>query len=334
MKDDILLDIQGLKMHFPVRGGVLARKVNDVKAVDHVSLQIRRGETLGLVGESGCGKSTLGKCAVRLEKPTAGKVLYHGQDLSRMSASQLRPLRKGFQMMFQDPASSLNPRMSVGEIITEPLLVQKIGTPASRREEAIQLLERVGLPKAAIDKFSFEFSGGQRQRIGVARAIALKPELLVLDEPVSALDVSVQSQVLNLLMELQEELSMAYLFIAHDLAVVKHISDRVAVMYLGKIVEVAGADDIYQDPRHAYTKSLLSAIPLPDPEIERDRMILDGDVPSPINPPEGSAFGHRLNHPRYNETIGKEFPLKKIAPDHWVAHDLCCLSDKDYTALL
>ncbi len=334
MKEDVLLELDDLKMHFPVRGGVLAQKVGAVKAVDGISLQIRRGETLGLVGESGCGKSTLGKCAVRLEKPTAGHVLYRGQDISRLSAGALRPLRRGFQMMFQDPASSLNPRMSVGEIITEPLLVQNIGTAQSRREEAIRLLDRVGLPKAAVDKFSFEFSGGQRQRIGVARAVALKPELLVLDEPVSALDVSVQSQVLNLLLELQEELGMAYLFIAHDLAVVKHISDRVAVMYLGNIVEVAGADEIYQDPRHAYTKSLLSAIPQPDPTLERERMVLEGDVPSPIDPPKGSAFGHRLKHPRYEETVGMEFPLMEVAPEHWVARDPCCLSEEDYDALL
>jgi peptide/nickel transport system ATP-binding protein/oligopeptide transport system ATP-binding protein len=233
-------------------------------------------------------------------------------------------------MMFQDPAESLNPRMSVGEIITEPMVIQKIGTPVARRERAIELLERVGLAASAVDKFSFEFSGGQRQRIGIARAIALQPELLVLDEPVSALDVSVQSQVLNLLMELQDEMGIAYMFIAHDLAVVKHISDNVAVMYLGKVVEIADADIIYKNPKHAYTKALISAIPVPDPTYVREHVILEGDVPSPIDPPKGSAFGHRLNHPKYEETVGLDLSLVEIEPDHWVAADPCCLEEEDY----
>lgn len=325
-----LLDVNNLKMHFPIHGGVMSRVVGAVKAVDGVSLTINRGETLGIVGESGCGKSTLGKAIVRLTKPTEGSIHLNGIDITHMSQGDLRPLRKQFQMMFQDPAESLNPRMSVGEIITEPMLIQKIGNPASRRERAIELLERVGMPASAVDKFSFEFSGGQRQRVGVARAIALQPELLVLDEPVSALDVSVQSQVLNLLMELQEEMGIAYMFIAHDLAVVKHISDNVAVMYLGKIVEMADADIIYKNPKHTYTKALISAIPIPDPTVVRERMILEGDVPSPINPPKGSAFGHRLNHPAYDETIGLDMPLVEIEPGHWVAADPCCLSDEDY----
>jgi len=325
-----LLEVNDLKMHFPIHGGVTARVVGAVKAVDGISLKINKGETLGIVGESGCGKSTLGKAIVRLTNPTAGNILLNGTDITHMSQSQLRPLRKELQMMFQDPAESLNPRMSVGEIITEPMLIQKIGTPISRREKAIKLLERVGMPASAVDKFSFEFSGGQRQRIGVARAIALQPELLVLDEPVSALDVSVQSQVLNLLMELQEEMGIAYMFIAHDLAVVKHISDNVAVMYLGKIVEMADADIIYKDPKHAYTKALISAIPIPDPTAEKNRVILEGDVPSPINPPKGSAFGHRINHPNYLETEGLDMPLVEINPGHWVAADPCCLSEEDY----
>ncbi len=325
-----LLEVNDLKMHFPIHGGITARKIGAVKAVDGISLSIKKGETLGIVGESGCGKSTLGKAIVRLTNPTAGSIHINGTDITQMSQGALRPLRKQFQMMFQDPAESLNPRMSVGEIITEPMLIQKIGNRVSRRERAIELLERVGMPASAVDKFSFEFSGGQRQRIGVARAIALQPELLVLDEPVSALDVSVQSQVLNLLMELQEEMGIAYMFIAHDLAVVKHISDNVAVMYLGKIVELADADIIYKDPKHAYTKALISAIPVPDPTVEKERVILEGDVPSPINPPRGSAFGHRINHANYAETEGLDMPLVEINPGHWVAADPCCLSEVDY----
>lgn len=325
-----LLEVDNLKMHFPIHGGVLSRKIGAVKAVDGVSLRIEKGETLGIVGESGCGKSTLGKAIVRLTKPTDGSISINGKDITNLSQSELRPLRKEFQMMFQDPAESLNPRMSVGEIITEPMLIQKIGNPVSRREKAIELLAKVGMPASSVDKFSFEFSGGQRQRIGVARAIALHPQLLVLDEPVSALDVSVQSQVLNLLLELQEEMGIAYMFIAHDLAVVKHISDKVGVMYLGKIVELADADTIYKDPKHAYTKALISAIPVPDPTIKKDRVILQGDVPSPINPPKGSAFGHRINHPKYADTEGLNMPLVEIEPDHWVAADPCCLSEEDY----
>ncbi len=325
-----LLEVNDLKMHFPIHGGITARKIGAVKAVDGISLSIRKGETLGIVGESGCGKSTLGKAIVRLTNPTAGSIHINGKDITHMSQGQLRPLRKQFQMMFQDPAESLNPRMSVGEIITEPMLIQKIGNRISRRERAIELLERVGMPASAVDKFSFEFSGGQRQRIGVARAIALQPELLVLDEPVSALDVSVQSQVLNLLMELQDEMGIAYMFIAHDLAVVKHISDNVAVMYLGKLVEMADADIIYKNPKHAYTKALISAIPIPDPTVEKERVILEGDVPSPINPPKGSAFGHRINHPNYAETEDLDMPLVEINPGHWVAADPCCLSEEDY----
>lgn len=328
--NDPILAIRDLKMHFPVKGGVFSRQVAAVKAVDGVSLDVGRGETLGLVGESGCGKSTLGKSIVRLLNPTAGNIEFEGADITHLSQSALRPIRRNMQMVFQDPAESLNSRLSVGQIIAEPLEVQGIGTRTTRREMVEQLLDRVGMPKSAAQRFSFEFSGGQRQRIGIARALALNPDMIVLDEPVSALDVSVQSQVLNLLLDLQEDLNLAYLFIAHDLAVVKHISDRVAVMYLGKIVELADADTIYKNPKHAYTKALISAIPTPDPTAPKDLVRLEGEIPSPINPPKGSAFGHRISHPRYEETIGMDLSMIEIEPDHWVAADPCCLSDADY----
>lgn len=329
-----LLEIKNLKLHFPVTGGVLLRQIAAVKAVDDVSLHIKPGETLGLVGESGCGKSTLGKCAVRLHEPTAGKVIFDGADITKARPKQLRGIRKDLQMIFQDPAESLDPRMSVRAIIEEAFSIQKMGTRAERKQWVLQLLDRVGLPSSAIDKFSFEFSGGQRQRIGIARAIALKPKLVIADEPVSALDVSVQSQVLNLLMELQRDMGLAYLFIAHDLAVVKHISDRVAVMYLGKIVELADATTIYKNPKHAYTKALLSAIPAPDPTDRGNRILLEGDVPSPIDPPAGSAFGHRIQHPKYEQSIGLDLSLVEIEKDHWVAADPCCLSEEDYKRAL
>jgi len=333
MSSSPLLTVNDLKMHFPVRGGVLMRQTGAVRAVDGVTFDIAPGETLGLVGESGCGKSTLGKAIVRLLKPTAGSVSFGGTDITRMRQSALRPLRRDFQMIFQDPAESLDPRMSVRAIIEEPLIIHGIGNRQQRRQQVNELLERVGLPRSAADRYPFEFSGGQRQRIGIARALALKPKLIVCDEPVSALDVSVQSQILNLLVELQQDFGMSYLFIAHDLSVVKHISDRVAVMYLGKLVEVADAETIYRDPRHAYTKALLSAIPSPDPTLEREKILLEGDVPSPINPPEGSAFGHRLSHPRYEETIGMDLALTEIAPGHQVAADPCCLSGQDWEAI-
>jgi oligopeptide/dipeptide ABC transporter ATP-binding protein len=320
-------------MHFPVRGGVIPRQVGAVKAVDGVSLHIGPGETLGLVGESGCGKSTLGKAVVRLLKPTSGSIGFNGTDITRMSQRALRPLRRDFQMIFQDPVESLDPRMSVRSIIEEPLLIHRIGSRSDRVRMVNELLDRVGLPSSAAERYSFEFSGGQRQRIGIARALALKPKLIVCDEPVSALDVSIQSQILNLLVELQRELGLSYLFIAHDLSVVKHVSDRVAVMYLGKIVELAPSESIYRDPRHAYTKALLSAIPSTDPNASRERILLEGEIPSPIDPPRGSAFGHRIKHPRYDETIGMELPLREITPGHWVAADPCCVSADDWKKL-
>jgi oligopeptide/dipeptide ABC transporter ATP-binding protein len=321
-------------MHFAVRGGVIPRQVGAVKAVDGVSLHIGPGETLGLVGESGCGKSTLGKAVVRLLKPTSGSINFNGTDITRMSQRALRPLRRDFQMIFQDPVESLDPRMSVRSIIEEPLLIHRIGSRSDRVRMVNELLDRVGLPSSAAERYSFEFSGGQRQRIGIARSLALKPKLIVCDEPVSALDVSIQSQILNLLVELQRELGLSYLFIAHDLSVVKHVSDRVAVMYLGKIVELASSDSIYRDPRHAYTKALLSAIPSTDPKATRQRILLEGEIPSPIDPPPGSAFGHRIQHPRYKETIGMELPLREIMPGHWVAADPCCVSADDWKTLV
>ena len=328
-----LLTVSNLTMHFAVRGGVIPRQVGAVKAVDGVSLHIGPGETLGLVGESGCGKSTLGKAVVRLLKPTSGSINFNGTDITKMSQRALRPLRRDFQMIFQDPVESLDPRMSVRSIIEEPLLIHKIGSRADRVRMVNELLDRVGLPSSAAERYSFEFSGGQRQRIGIARALALKPKLIVCDEPVSALDVSIQSQILNLLVELQRELGLSYLFIAHDLSVVKHVSDRVAVMYLGKIVELAPSESIYRDPRHAYTKALLSAIPSTDPNASRERILLEGEIPSPIDPPRGSAFGHRIKHPRYDETIGMELPLREIMPGHWVAADPCCVSADDWKKL-
>jgi len=328
-----LLTVADLRVHFPVRGGIIPHHAGFVRAVDGVALHIRPGETLGLVGESGCGKSTLGKAIVRLLKPTSGSIRFEATDITGLSQRALRPLRRDFQMIFQDPAESLDPRMSVRAIIEEPFIIHGLGDRASRRHEVNELLGRVGLPAAAGERYAFEFSGGQRQRIGIARALALKPKLIVCDEPVSALDVSVQSQILNLLVELQRDFGLSYLFIAHDLSVVKHVSDRVAVMYLGKIVELAGAETIYRDPRHAYTKALLSAIPSPDPKVKRAKILLEGDVPSPIDPPPGSAFGHRMGHPRYAETIGTDLALGEIAPGHWVAADPCCVSNEDLERL-
>lgn len=288
-----LLEVNDLKMHFPVREGLFLRASKFNRAVDGVSLQVAPGETLGLVGESGCGKSTLGRCITRLYQPTAGEIKFRGQDISRMKNRDLLPLRRDIQMIFQDPLESLNARHTVGEILEEPLIIHKLGNRQERQKRVAELLNLVGLPARSMTRYPFEFSGGQRQRIGIARAIALKPSLIVCDEPVSALDVSIQSQILNLLVELQKELDLAYLFIAHDLAVVKHISDRIAIMYLGRIVESGPGEAVYREPQHPYTQSLISAIPVPDPHQKSQRILLKGDVPSPIDPPSGCRFHTR-----------------------------------------
>ncbi len=318
-----LVELDGLKVWFPIKSGlVLDRHVGDVKAVDDVSLSIERGETLGLVGESGCGKSTVGRTIVRLYEPTAGRVVFDGRDISHASETELRDTRRSMQMVFQDPFASLNPRHSVGRIVGEPLRVHEIST--SRRETAArvrELLERVGLPADAASRYPHEFSGGQRQRIGLARALAVNPSFIVCDEPVSALDVSIQAQIVNLLEELQEELGLTYLFIAHDLAVVRHISDRIAVMYLGAIVEVSPANELYDHPLHPYTISLLSAVPIPDPEIERrrTRIFLKGDLPSPANPPEACRFHTRCPYVQPTRCREERPPLRTLSPGHSVA---------------
>ena len=325
-----MLKTEELRVHFPVKSGLFLRQTAVVKAVDGVSLELAIGETLGLVGESGCGKSTLGKAMVRLLNPTSGRIIFEDRDITDLSQRQIRPLRRDFQMIFQDPAESLDARMNVRSIIEEPFQIHQIGTREERKKWVNELLDTVGLSASSAERYSFEFSGGQRQRIGIARALALKPKWLVCDEPVSALDVSVQSQILNLLVDLQKEFDLSYLFIAHDLSVVKHVSDRVAVMYLGKIVELADSEAIYRNPKHAYTKALLSAVPVADPKVKRKKILLEGDVPSPIDPPKGSAFGHRMNHPRYNETIGMDLSLREIEAGHWVAADPTCLEEVDW----
>jgi oligopeptide transport system ATP-binding protein len=316
-----LLKISGLRVHFPVKGGVLNRTVASCRAVDGVSLELAKGETLGLIGESGCGKTTLGKTIVGLNRPVSGSIQWEGNEIAGMRPGRLS---RAMQMIFQDPAESLNPRMSVGSILEEPFVIHGIGRPAERSAKVAALLDKVGLPASAAGKFPFEFSGGQRQRIGIARAIALQPQLIVCDEPVSALDVSVQSQVLNLLMDLQREFHMSYLFISHNLAVVRHISDRIAIMYLGKVVELGPSEVITTAPLHAYTKALLSAIPVPDPTVEPKRVLPAGDVPSPIDPPPGCAYGHRVKAPRYAESIGREIGLREVASGHWVSDCPCC----------
>ena len=320
--DDVLVDVKDLKMHFPVTSGIIfARTVGHIRAVDGVSFSVRRGETLGLVGESGCGKTTTGRAILQLYRPTSGQVFFEGRDLCTMKSSGLRAMRRQMQLIFQDPYSSLNPRMSAGNIVGEPLVVHGLTKGKQEyRQRVAELLTVVGLSPGMADRFPHEFSGGQRQRIGVARALAVNPQFIVCDEPVSALDVSIQAQTINLLEDLQKQFSLTYLFIAHDLSVVRHISDRVMVMYLGHLVEIADRTEIYANPLHPYTKALLSAVPIPDPIIDaqRERVILAGEVPSPLNPPRGCVF-----HPRCDMTTDEcqdAMPeLQEVHPEHWVA---------------
>ena len=320
--EDLILDVRNLKMYFPINAGfILQRRVGDIKAVDDVSFFVRRGETLGLVGESGSGKTTIGRCVLQLEKPTAGEVMFEGTDVTRVSREELRALRRRMQIIFQDPYSSLNPRMKVMDIVGEALTIHSL--VRNKREYRMRvgdLLRQVGLNPEMANRYPHEFSGGQRQRIGVARALAVQPEFIVADEPVSALDVSIQAQLINLLKDLQQDLGLSYLMIAHDLAIVRHVSDRIAVMYLGKLMEVASWTNLYENPLHPYTTALLSAVPIPDPDIEsgRDRIILQGGIPSPANPPSGCVFHTRC--PIAVEECKHTVPqLREISPDHWAA---------------
>ena len=320
--DDILLEVKDLKMYFPVSSGMLFQRTTAyVKAVDGISFTVKRGETLGLVGESGCGKTTTGRCILQLYKPTAGQVIFDGQDLTKLKTKQMRAMRREMQVIFQDPYSSLNPRMTAGNIIGEPLIVHGlVKGKAEYREKVADLLQNVGLNPYMSDRFPHEFSGGQRQRIGVARALSVSPKFIVADEPVSALDVSIQAQIINLLEDLQAQFNLTYLFIAHDLSVVRHISDRVGVMYLGHIVEMAERNEIYRNPIHPYTKALLSAVPIPDPvlDAQRERVMLTGEVPSPLNPPSGCVFHPRC--PVANDECSTVTPeLREMGPEHQAA---------------
>jgi len=319
-RDSVLVEVENLVMYFPVTSGVLRRKIGDVKAVDGISFYIKRGETLGLVGESGCGKTTTGNCILQLEEITGGKVFFEGKDLAKLKDREMRSMRRNMQLIFQDPYASLDPRMTAGDIIGEPLLVHNLVKGKEYKEQIAELLRMVELEPYMAERYPHEFSGGQRQRIGIARALAVRPSLIVCDEPVSALDVSIQVQITTLLMRLREELNLTYLFIAHDLPVVRYISDRIAVMYLGKLVEITDSNELYDNPLHPYTQALLSAIPIPDPRVDRQRkrIILAGDVPNPINPPSGCHF-----HPRCHMAIDvckeQEPELRIIGGEHSVA---------------
>ena len=313
-----LLEIRNLVKHYPLRRGLFSRVSGTLKAVDDVSFAVKKGETFGLVGESGCGKTTVARCSVRLIEPDSGEIIFDGRDILKLPPEEMRKIRRRMQMIFQDPYGSLNPRMRVKTIIEEPLVIHKIGTKQDRAAQVADLMKMVGLDPEYRKRYPHEFSGGQRQRIGIARALALRPELIVADEPVSALDVSVQAQIINLLKELQEKLQLTFLFIAHDLSVVQHISDRIAVMYLGKIVELASSTALFQQPYHPYTQLLLNSVPIPDPNARREKEILKGEVPSPVNLPTGCRF-----HPRCPVAVEQckyeEPQLRQITPDHWVA---------------
>jgi oligopeptide/dipeptide ABC transporter ATP-binding protein len=313
-----LLEVKGLKKYFDITGGVFSRKIGDVKAVDDVSFDVYKGEVLGIVGESGCGKSTTGKALLRLIEPTEGQVLFEGKDITKLSLEEMRKMRRDMQIIFQDPYASLNPRHKVEKILGEPLLIHGIGDKAERQKKVREILEIVGLPGEHASRYPHQFSGGQRQRIGIARALIVNPKLIICDEPVSALDVSIQSQILNLMEDLQEQFGLTYVFIAHDLSVVKHISDRIGVMYLGRMVELTSNKQLYDEPLHPYTQSLLSAVPNPDPDIKQDRVILQGDVPSPSNPPLGCAFHTRC--PECMDICKSVRPqFQEVSVNHFVA---------------
>ncbi|MED4989428.1 dipeptide ABC transporter ATP-binding protein [Parageobacillus toebii] len=313
-----LLQVKGLKKYFPITGGVFGKKIGEVKAVDDVTFTVYKGETLGIVGESGCGKSTTGRMLLRLIEPTEGSIVFEGKEVTKLSKSELRKMRRDMQMIFQDPFASLNPRHTVEKILEEPLVVHGIGSKEERKKRVQEMLEIVGLGRYHAKRYPHQFSGGQRQRIGIARALMTNPKLIIADEPVSALDVSIQAQVLNLLEDLQKEFGLTYIFIAHDLGVVRHISDRVGVMYLGRLVELADSDQLYESPKHPYTKALLSAVPIPDPEYKKESQLLSGDLPNPANPPQGCAF-----HTRCNACMDickqKRPEMKEVEKGHYVA---------------
>lgn len=324
---EILLKVDNLKKYFPISGGVFGKKVGDVRAVEEVSFFVNKGETLGLVGESGCGKSTTGRMLMRLIEPTAGEVVFEGKSLTNLNTTELRKVRKDMQMVFQDPFASLNPRHTVEKILEEPLIVHEMGTKKERKQKVKEMLEVVGLSSYHANRYPHQFSGGQRQRIGIARALMTRPKLIIADEPVSALDVSIQSQVLNLLKDLQKDFQLTYIFIAHDLGVVKYISDRVGVMYLGRLVEITDTEKLYENPLHPYTKALLSAVPVPDPDIQKERVLLEGDMPSPLNPPRGCAF-----HTRCTECMDicrtTRPQMREVEPGHFAACHLFQESEK------
>jgi oligopeptide transport system ATP-binding protein len=318
MLNEPLLQVKGLKKYFPITGGIFGKKIGEVKAVDNVSFTVYKGETLGLVGESGCGKSTTGRMLLRLIEPTEGSIVFENKEITSLSKSELRKMRRQMQMVFQDPFASLNPRHTVEKILEEPLIVHGIGSKQERKKRVQEMLEVVGLSSYHARRYPHQFSGGQRQRIGIARALMTHPKLIIADEPVSALDVSIQAQVLNLLEDLQKEFGLTYIFIAHDLGVVRHISDRIGVMYLGRLVELADSDKLYENPKHPYTKALLSAVPIPDPEHKQDKQLLSGDLPSPANPPKGCAFHTRCSAcMEICKTTRPE--LKEIEQGHYVA---------------